>query len=278
MNRQTKRKAYQKKSLFQWVSIGVGVVIVILLLLLIYVSQKSKQQKEISVQQTTVNALTQSEISTSLTEVSAVDTTLENQSSHVLEVTTTSLEDKSQRQEASGLTFVRGILIVNKAHGLPETYNPDEDPTAKQAFLNLKSDMQNLGFSISDSYSGFRSYSYQASLYQSYVTSHGQTQADRFSARPGYSEHQTGLAYDLLNGNGELLGTNDQDVQAVKWLAENAHRYGFIVRYLEGKEEITGYMAETWHIRYIGDMASTIYQSGLTLEEYLGVEGGQVYK
>ena len=131
-------------------------------------------------------------------------------------------------------------------------------------------DMQSLGLSISNSYSGYRSYQYQSSLYQNYVNSYGQASADTFSARPGYSEHQSGLAFDLIQPNGALLESPNE----AQWVAQNAHKYGFIVRYQSGKESITGYMAEPWHVRYVGDEAVNIYQSGLTLEEYLGVEGG----
>ena len=78
------------------------------------------------------------------------------------------------------------------------------------------------------------------------------------------------MAFDLIQPNGALLESPNE----AQWVAQNAHKYGFIVRYQSGKESITGYMAEPWHVRYVGDEAVNIYQSGLTLEEYLGVEGG----
>lgn len=162
------------------------------------------------------------------------------------------------------------VLIVNKKHPLAPNYGPGEDPTALAAFWQLVGDMRAQGFSVSDAYSGFRSYDYQAQLYQNYVNRDGQAAADRYSARPGYSEHQTGLAFDLIDGNGALL----EEPAASRWLAKHAHHYGFVVRYLPGKEHITGYMAESWHIRYIGPEAEDIYRSGLTLEEYYGIEGG----
>lgn len=162
------------------------------------------------------------------------------------------------------------VIIVNKKHPVAMNYAPGEDSTALEAFQVLVSDMQTQGFSVSNSYSGFRSYETQAGLYNNYVARDGQAEADRYSARPGYSEHQTGLAFDLLDGNGQLL----TEATATAWLAQNAHYYGFIVRYLPGKESSTGYMAESWHIRYIGLEATDIYQSGLTLEEYFGLPGG----
>lgn len=130
--------------------------------------------------------------------------------------------------------------------------------------------MQQAGLNISNSYSGYRSYGFQAQIYQGYVAAQGQAQADTFSARPGHSEHQAGLAFDLRYGNGTLVTGGEE----AGWIATNAHNYGFIVRYQSGKEHITGYSPEPWHLRYIGEQATAIYQSGLTLEEYLGVSGG----
>nr|WP_067091045.1 LD-carboxypeptidase LdcB/DacB [Streptococcus marmotae] len=163
------------------------------------------------------------------------------------------------------------IVIVNKKHPLASDYNPGEMPEAVAAFRDLVAQMYSLGYDVSTTnYSGFRSYETQANLYQSYVANDGKGNADRYSARAGYSEHQTGLAYDILDSSGALL----TEPSATKWLAEHAHEYGFIVRYLPEKEYSTGYMAESWHIRYIGQEATDIYQSGQTLEEYLGVAGG----
>lgn len=162
------------------------------------------------------------------------------------------------------------VIIANKKHPMSASYAPGEDPQALAAFQQLIADMQAYGFAISNNYSGFRSYETQAGLYQSYVNQDGQAAADTYSARAGYSEHQTGLAFDLLDSYGNLL----EEPVASQWLADNAHHYGFIVRYLPGKESSTGYMAETWHVRYIGQEATDIYNSGLTLEEYFGVPGG----
>lgn len=188
----------------------------------------------------------------------------------------TSSQNKSAENEedqsvvSSGPYYVQGIMVVNKKHGLPANYAPQENAEAGAKIRQLIADMQSQGYAISSSYSGYRSYSYQSSLYNNYVNSYGQAQADRFSARPGYSEHQTGLAFDLKHSNGTLVETTPE----VNWIAAHAHEYGFIVRYPSGKESVTGYMPEPWHLRYVGDQASAIYASGLTLEEYLGISGG----
>ncbi len=160
------------------------------------------------------------------------------------------------------------IIIVNKKHGLSKDYNPGENPTAKAAFVRLRDDMINQGLNVGRSYSGFRSYDYQKTLYDNYVSRDGQAAADRYSARPGFSEHQTGLVFDLTDKSGNLL----EDARASQWLKDNAHNYGFIVRFQAGKEASTGYMPEAWHIRYVGKEAKDIHDSGLSLEEYFGIE------
>ena len=162
------------------------------------------------------------------------------------------------------------IIVVNKHYPLSKDYNPGENSTAKAELVKLIAAMQAAGFPISDHYSGFRSYETQSSLYQDYVNRDGKEAADRYSARPGYSEHQTGLAFDIIGTNGDLV-TEDK---AAQWLLDHAADYGFVVRYLKGKEKETGYMAEEWHLRYVGKEAKEIAASGLSLEEYFGFEGG----
>ena len=162
------------------------------------------------------------------------------------------------------------IVIANKHYPLSKDYNPGENPTAKAELLKLIAAMQEAGFPISDHYSGFRSYETQTQLYQDYVNKDGKAEADRYSARPGYSEHQTGLAFDLIGTNGDLV----TEEKAAQWLLDHAADYGFVVRYLKGKEKETGYMAEEWHLRYVGKEAKDIAASGLSLEEYYGFEGG----
>ena len=162
------------------------------------------------------------------------------------------------------------ILVANKHYPLSKDYNPGENPTAKAAFLKLIAQMQKEGYAVSNNYSGFRSYATQAQLYQSYVNRAGQAAADRYSARPGYSEHQTGLAFDVIGTDGNLV----EDESAAQWLLDHAADYGFVVRYLKGKESVTGYMHEEWHLRYVGKEAKEIAASGLTLEEYYGFDGG----
>lgn len=164
------------------------------------------------------------------------------------------------------LTYIDGILIANKTYALPSDYAPGVNAEAEDAFYKMQAVAHDLGLTLYIS-SGYRSYDYQAGLYQRYVDRSGKAEADRYSARPGHSEHQTGLAFDLNTISNEFKDTDEG-----KWVAENCHKYGFIIRYPEEKESVTGYMYEPWHIRYLGvETATAVYESGLCLEEYLGI-------
>ena len=117
-----------------------------------------------------------------------------------------------------------------------------------------------------ESTTAYRSYSFQNTLYTNYVAQDGKEKADTYSARPGTSEHQLGLAVDLNNPNhsGARLSGSDYE-----WVLNNSYKYGFIIRYTEKGVPITGYMEEPWHIRYLGvDLATKVFKSGLTYEEY----------
>jgi D-alanyl-D-alanine carboxypeptidase len=121
-------------------------------------------------------------------------------------------------------------------------------------------------------FSTFRSFERQEILYNQYVEKDGESAADQYSARPGYSEHQTGLAFDIGEKNFEQhwAAASFGETPAGEWIAQNAHLYGFILRYPLGKEEVTGYMHESWHFRYVGvEPATDMFTHKQTLEEYL---------
>lgn len=164
------------------------------------------------------------------------------------------------------VTYINGILIANKSYPLPSDYNPGTDPTAKAALDTMIAAAAQENISLW-SRSGFRSYDTQKILYNSYARRDGAAAADRYSARPGYSEHQTGLAFDLNS-----LSQSFAETVEGKWLAAHCTEYGFIIRYPKDKEDVTGYLYEPWHVRYLGiDTAKAVADSGLTLEEYLGI-------
>ncbi|MCQ2521285.1 MAG: D-alanyl-D-alanine carboxypeptidase family protein [Lachnospiraceae bacterium] len=172
-------------------------------------------------------------------------------------------------QNIEGLTYIDGTLIVNKSYPLPEDYDPgDLIPVVNAAFTQMQQDAKAEGYTLTN-ISGFRSYELQKELYFFYVRRNGGIDvADCFSARPGFSEHQTGMAMDL---NSCLTSFGDSPTGI--WLKEHCADYGFIIRYPEGKEEITGFIYEPWHIRYVGkELAKELMASGKCLEEYFGID------
>lgn len=179
-------------------------------------------------------------------------------------------QPKYERITRSGVTYVNDILIVNKKIGLPADFNPGENRYARmklnQMIKDAKKDKQSLVVR-----SGYRSYQMQDKLYKEYKAQ--DANADTYSARPGHSEHQTGLAFDI----GSVESARDftisfGDTTEGEWLAQNAHKYGFIIRYPEGKTHITGYQYEPWHVRYVGvKIAQEILNKKITLEEYIGL-------
>ena len=115
--------------------------------------------------------------------------------------------------------------------------------------------------------STYRSYDYQLGLYNRYVAQDGFAEAETYSARAGYSEHQLGLAVDILNGRWSYLSETDKEYD---WLINNSYKYGYILRYPRNKEYVTGYVFEDWHFRYLGiELATKVYESNLTYDEYI---------
>ena len=189
-------------------------------------------------------------------------------------------------------------VVVNKPHALnPINYKPADlvvpnvplrvpgnesmqmrkvaADALEQLFAGAKQNGLNLMLA-----SGYRSYDYQVGLYNGYVKSTGQAAADQSSARPGHSEHQTGLAVDVepATKKCELDACFAQTPEG-QWVAANAYKYGFIIRYTADKVDVTGYEYEPWHLRYIGTpLATKLHQQGVeTLEEFFNVSGGQSY-
>ena len=179
------------------------------------------------------------------------------------------------------------LILVNKEHGLDRDYKPDDladvkyyasDRSAEgrymraeaaDAFHSLVEEAGVQGMTLAMT-TAYRSYDFQSALYNGYVARDGQAAADRYSAKPGKSEHQTGLAVDVSSpAVNYQLTMSFADAAEGKWLAENAHLFGFIIRFPKDKEEITGYQYEPWHLRYVGlASADYIYKNEITLEEY----------
>lgn len=175
------------------------------------------------------------------------------------------------------------LILVNKENKLNEKYVPSSLVQADIPFegvnnmisIDMKSDLENMfnGASLDGvelvGVSGYRSYSYQENLYNMSLRGDGNYNSD-YVALPGYSEHQTGLAIDVLSRDYMFLDEGFKYTDAYRWIKENSYKYGFIIRYPEGKENITGYPFEPWHLRYVGvQNAKKIIKRGCTLEEYL---------
>ena len=175
---------------------------------------------------------------------------------------------RRQVEIKNGITYINGILIANKTYSLPSSYDPGGLTAETSAAYNeMKAAAAAAGVSMWIT-SGYRSYSYQSQLYNYYCSVDGQAIADTYSARPGYSEHQSGMALDINYADSSFTGS-----PTALWLEKNSWKYGFILRYPAGKESITGYKYESWHFRYIGkENAKLVYNSGLTLEEYLQID------
>ena len=175
-------------------------------------------------------------------------------------------------EKTNGMTFVDGILIVNKTYSLPADYNPGTSQLAQNAFDEMAMAAANDGITLFVN-SGFRSYYEQQQLYNGYAYERGTDEADKVSSRPGHSEHQTGLTFDVNSTEFSFENTPEAE-----WLAEHCCEYGFIIRYPKGKEEFTGYSYEPWHIRYLGkETAKQVHDSGMCLEEYLGITSDYKY-
>lgn len=180
------------------------------------------------------------------------------------------------------------VVLVNKQYRLPDGFEPEDlvYPDVRFIFsekVDKRKMRQEAATGLEEMFamaevqgiylagaSGYRSYETQEGLYNHYVNKDGKEKADQYSARPGHSEHQTGLTMDISGSTGECAVQDCfADTPEAEWLADNAHLFGFILRYPKGKEHITGYKYEPWHFRYVGiDLAKELYENDLTLEEY----------
>ena len=185
----------------------------------------------------------------------------------------------------TALNLNTNLVLVNKHYYLEENYIPNNlelinknyaldnaklVDVAKNKFEEMAKAAKKENLSII-AMSAYRDYSYQVNLYNRYVRSEGKEAADSYSGRPGYSEHQTGLAIDVYNGKVDY--TKFEQTKEFTWMIEHAKDYGFILRFPKGKELETGYIYESWHYRYVGEeIAKEITEKNITLEEYIATQ------
>ncbi|MVX66254.1 D-alanyl-D-alanine carboxypeptidase family protein [Clostridium chromiireducens] len=195
------------------------------------------------------------------------------------------LSENDKSSDANNINIDKELVLVNSEHGLDKYYKPESLTIPDISFASGVSQEEKHVAGIIErpleelvdaakkdgvilfGNSGYRSYKSQENTYSNRVKSQGEKLADAYVAKPGFSEHQTGLCIDITNQNKNLIkGTKEAN-----WLAENCYKFGFIIRYHYGKKSITGIEYEPWHIRYVGkNAAKYIYDNEITLEEYLG--------
>lgn len=196
-------------------------------------------------------------------------------------------EQRIKEEKKSKIKDNSNFRLVNKENYLDESFIPENLILTEIEFLSyietrsLTEETANAAKAMFDAArndgitllgaSGYRSYDIQVGLFSGRAAELGEEAASQYTAPPGASEHQTGLALDILGADYQFLDDGFDQSESFKWLVENCSKYGFILRYIKGKEDITGFGYEPWHFRYIGDneIAQEIMDRGITLEEYL---------
>ena len=281
-----KKKKNKKKGLVKYIKV-ILVFLIIIGMIHVLASIGHKENKEEGKTTTTTNEVvtTDGEESTT-TEVTTTSTTTtaRNTSGTFAKIIhdLSGSEDRGKTskgysiQVKNGITYIDGYMVANKTYSLPSSFNPGKldsvvSSAADKMFAAAKSEK---GYKMW-AQSGFRSYSTQESIYNRYVSNDGKANADTYSARPGHSEHQTGLAFDVCSDDKPCITSGFNSTPQAKWLSENAWKYGFILRYVEGKTDETGYKYESWHFRYVGsELAEKLYNNGnwITMESYFGFD------
>ena len=307
--RLTRRQRQVRRNRIILACAAAALLIIIIVIISVSMKGCSKSKKTDKNEVTTTDKFEESthskENESSSEEVSSTDTNTDTSSSIMSDATSVSASSDSSEfappvvpsgnvvskgttskgfkiQEINGATYIDGVLIANKTYALPQEFiptNPDQpvnadrsstclDKTLMSAWNTMLKDATAKGLNIYIA-SGYRSYNYQVNVYNRYVKSDGAAVADTYSSRPGNSEHQTGLCFDLNTIEDSFQYTNEG-----KWINDNCYKYGFCIRFPKGKDSATGYQYESWHLRYVGvDLATKLYNNGdwLSLEEYFGI-------
>ena len=280
-----KERARRRRIITITVTAVVAVVIIVAAALLIKSCAGKKNTDAAdnnAISETTQNVNNNSNNSVSSTQAEST----ENKSTEAATDNASDGKEKTSKgftiETRNGATYIDGYLIANKTYALPSTFIPENpevpvtearsntslDKDLMTAFRKMQADATAKGLNIYIA-SGYRSYDYQVSLYNRYVANDGKAEADTYFSRPGNSEHQTGLCFDLNSIEDSFQYTNEG-----KWINDNCYKYGFCIRFPKGKDAYTGYQYESWHLRYVGEeLAEKLYNNGdwISLEEYFGI-------
>jgi len=279
-----KERARRRRIITITVTAVVAVVIIVAAALLIKSCAGKKNTDAAdnnAISETTQNVNNNSNNSVSSTQAEST----ENKSTEAATDNASDGKEKTSKgftiETRNGATYIDGYLIANKTYALPSTFIPENpevpvtearsntslDKDLMTAFRKMQADATAKGLNIYIA-SGYRSYDYQVSLYNRYVANDGKAAADTYSSRPGNSEHQTGLCFDLNSIEDSFQYTNEG-----KWINDNCYKYGFCIRFPKGKDAYTGYQYESWHLRYVGEELAEKYNNGdwISLEEYFGI-------
>lgn len=280
-----KERARRRRIITITVTAVVAVVIIVAAALLIKSCAGKKNTDAAdnnAISETTQNVNNNSNNSVSSTQAEST----ENKSTEAATDNASDGKEKTSKgftiETRNGATYIDGYLIANKTYALPSTFIPENpevpvtearsntslDKDLMTAFRKMQADATAKGLNIYIA-SGYRSYDYQVSLYNRYVANDGKAAADTYSSRPGNSEHQTGLCFDLNSIEDSFQYTNEG-----KWINDNCYKYGFCIRFPKGKDAYTGYQYESWHLRYVGEeLSEKLYNNGdwISLEEYFGI-------
>lgn len=299
-NRNRSRKKKRKEDYSMYLMYGIlGFLIIVLIVVLLVALKKPKAKITVAVdeQQHTLDRSLEEKLGLRLPNGDPEDINTETETDNLEKIDQSTLKDTGSISSLKGLTekgfvleikdgitYVDGLLIVNKTFALPESFVPSDatadltgvsysldnfDKTTYEAFEKMKAEAAKEGIELKLG-SGYRSYSCQVDLWKEYARQDSEAAADTYSARGGHSEHQSGLCFDLSPVSDSFTNT-----PAGRWVNDNCYKFGLCIRFPKGKEDITGYKYESWHCRYVGEeLAAKLYNNGdwISLEEYFGLE------
>ncbi len=268
-----KRKRRTLKTKYKIIFTGIGLLLVILLGLIIFGGNDNKVEES----KVNVEEVTEKNASKDIKEENTPKDKETSAFDYPSSWYTNGILDPQKVSAKAGINLDNDLTLINKIYQVDASYVPDVYPIeggylrqgAKDAYIKMKKQAANEGVNLTIG-SSYRSYGYQETVFNGYLANDSYSTVLSYSAYPGTSEHQSGLVIDFVEGSSCDYSECFKDTASGTWLKNNGYKYGFILRYPKGKENITGYIFEPWHYRYVGvENATKIHNDGITLEEYL---------